>query len=143
MVVVRQSGSTIATSVVSDAQGHYRFPRGRLAVGDYAVSIKAAGFDLDNAAPISIAASQSKIANLQLVKTKKVQKNTMVHELARPGRRQAAGARLHPLPAGLLDPHRRRVREVMPRMSGYPQLGISAQAATLGTPRVRSARPAP
>src|SRR4030081_1099293 len=51
VVTVRQSGSTIATSVVSDAQGRYRFPRGRLAVGDYAVSIKAAGFDLDNAAP--------------------------------------------------------------------------------------------
>src|SRR4051812_24599671 len=70
VVTVRQSGSTIATSVVSDAQGRYRFPRGRLAVGNYAVSIKAAGFDLDNAAPISIAASQSKIADLQLVKTK-------------------------------------------------------------------------
>ena len=68
VATVRQSGSTIATSVVSDAQGHYRFPRGRLAVGDYAVSIKAAGFDLDNAAPISIAASQSKIADLQLAR---------------------------------------------------------------------------
>src|SRR5579863_8602646 len=61
VVTVRQSGSTIAISVVSDAQGRYRFPRGRLAAGDYAVSIKAAGFDLDNAAPIPIAASQSKI----------------------------------------------------------------------------------
>src|SRR5579864_1946733 len=70
VVTVRQSGSTIATSVVSDAQGRYRFPRGRLAAGDYAVSIKAAGFDLDKAAPISIAAMQSKIADLQLVKTK-------------------------------------------------------------------------
>ena len=29
VVTVRQSGSTIATSVVSDAQGRYRFPRSR------------------------------------------------------------------------------------------------------------------
>src|SRR4051812_153520 len=42
VVTVRRSG--IATSVVSDAQGRYRFPRGRLARGDYAISIKAAGF---------------------------------------------------------------------------------------------------
>ena len=70
VVTVRQLGSTIATSVVSDTKGRYRFPRGRLAVGDYAVSIKAAGFDLDNAAPIRVAASQSMIADLQLVKTK-------------------------------------------------------------------------
>src|SRR6185295_3320076 len=69
VVTVRQPGSTIATSVVSDTKGHYGFPRGRLAVGDYTVSIKAAGFDLDNAAPIRIAASQSQIADLQLVKT--------------------------------------------------------------------------
>ena len=70
VVTVRQSGSTIATSVVSDAKGRYRFPRGRLAAGDYAVSIKAAGFDLDKPAPIRVAASQPTIADLQLVKTK-------------------------------------------------------------------------
>src|SRR5581483_122074 len=64
VVTVRQSGSTIATSVVSDAQGRYRFPRGRLAPGDYAVSIKAAGFDLDKPAPIRIAASEQTTADL-------------------------------------------------------------------------------
>src|SRR5437868_5353403 len=68
VVTVRQPGSTIATSVVSDTKGRYHFPSGRLAVGDYAVSIKAAGFDLDNAAPIHVAASQSKIADLHHVK---------------------------------------------------------------------------
>jgi len=70
VITVRQPGSTIATSVVSDAQGRYHFPRGRLAAGDYAVSIKAAGFDLDKAAPIRVAASQPATADLTLVKTK-------------------------------------------------------------------------
>jgi virginiamycin B lyase len=70
VVTVRQAGSPIAVSVVSDAQGRYRFPRARLAAGDYAVSIKAAGFDLDNPAPIRVGASQPATRDLVLVKTK-------------------------------------------------------------------------
>ena len=147
VVTVRQSGSTIATSVVSDAQGHYRFPRGRLAVGDYAVSIKAAGFDLDNAAPISIAASQSKIADLQLVKTKDMaaQLSNTEWYMSWPGRdedKQLARGCTH------CHTYERIARsthtadefmQVIQRMSGYPQLAFPLKPQLL--PAVRSADP--
>lgn len=147
VVTVRQSGSTIATSVVSDAQGHYRFPRGRLAVGDYAVSIKAAGFDLDNAAPISIAASQSKIADLQLVKTKDMaaQLSNTEWYMSWPGRDEdkqlARGCtHCHTFERIARSTHTAdEFMQVIQRMSGYPQLAFPLKPQLL--PAVRSADP--
>jgi len=46
LVGARKAGSTIATWVVSDAQGEYRFPRDRMEAGRYALSVRAAGFEL-------------------------------------------------------------------------------------------------
>ena len=147
VVTVRQSGSTIATSVVSDAQGRYRFPRGRLAVGDYAVSIKAAGFDLDNAAPISIAASQSRIADLQLVKTTDMAaqlSNTKWH-MSWPGldedKRLSRGCtHCHTYERIARSAHTAdEFMQVIQRMSGYPQLTFPLKPQLL--PAVRSADP--
>jgi virginiamycin B lyase len=45
VVSAQRSGSPITISVISDKQGHYRFPRARLAAGDYAVRIRAVGYD--------------------------------------------------------------------------------------------------
>jgi streptogramin lyase len=44
LVGARKSGSTIATWVVTNARGEYRFPRERLEPGTYAVAIRAAGY---------------------------------------------------------------------------------------------------
>src|SRR5579864_1500698 len=41
VVSARQDGSTITVSVVSDANGHFRFPASRLGPGHYAISIRA------------------------------------------------------------------------------------------------------
>ena len=147
VVTVRQSGSTIATSVVSDAQGRYRFPRGRLAVGDYAVSIKAAGFDLDNAAPISIAASQSRIADLRLVKTKDMaaQLSNTEWYMSWPGRdedkRLARGCtHCHTYERIARSTHTAdEFMQVIQRMSSYPQLAFPRKVQLL--PAVRSADP--
>ena len=46
IVGAKKVGSTITTWVVSDAQGQYRFPRDRMEPGEYAVSIRAAGYEL-------------------------------------------------------------------------------------------------
>src|SRR6185436_11261426 len=46
LVGAKMAGSTIATWVVSNAQGQYTFPRERLQPGKYAISIRAAGYDL-------------------------------------------------------------------------------------------------
>src|SRR5579883_3019645 len=49
LVTAKKNGSTIAYTVVSDAQGHYSFPAGKIEGGDYTLRIRATGFDLDGA----------------------------------------------------------------------------------------------
>jgi streptogramin lyase len=46
LVSARRAGSTIATWVVSNAQGEYRFPRERMEPGKYTLRIRAAGYKL-------------------------------------------------------------------------------------------------
>ena len=50
LVSARRNGSTITTTVVTNAQGVYSFPRARLEPGQYNVSIRAVGYVLDAAA---------------------------------------------------------------------------------------------
>ena len=47
VVSAKRDGSTITVSVVTDEAGRYAFPANRLAPGQYAISIRAAGYDLD------------------------------------------------------------------------------------------------
>ena len=47
LVSARRNGSTITTTVVTNAQGVYGFPRARLEPGQYNVSIRAVGYVLD------------------------------------------------------------------------------------------------
>src|SRR5579862_1468444 len=49
LVTAKKAGSTIAYTVVSDAQGHYSFPSSKIDSGEYALRIRAVGFDLDSA----------------------------------------------------------------------------------------------
>jgi virginiamycin B lyase len=46
LVGAKNTGSPIATWVVSNAQGQYTFPRERLQPGKYAISVRAAGYEL-------------------------------------------------------------------------------------------------
>src|SRR5258706_12583326 len=46
LVGAKKTGSTIATWVVSNAQGQYSFPRDRMEPGRYTVSIRAVGYEL-------------------------------------------------------------------------------------------------
>jgi virginiamycin B lyase len=49
LVTAKKNGSTIAYTVVSDATGRYSFPAGKVESGEYALRIRATGFDLDGA----------------------------------------------------------------------------------------------
>jgi len=69
LVSAKKEGSNITVTVVSDKDGRYSFPAGRLTPGQYAMSIRAVGFDLDNAKPVTIAAGQTATADLALRKT--------------------------------------------------------------------------
>ena len=69
LVSAKKEGSAISVTVVSDSQGHYRFPVGRLEPGHYALKIRAGGYDLDHPATVDIAVGKSAQADLTLKKT--------------------------------------------------------------------------
>jgi virginiamycin B lyase len=53
-VVVSAKKGVVTVSVVSDGKGAFRFPAGRLPPGDYAISIRAAGYDLAGPQTVSL-----------------------------------------------------------------------------------------
>ena len=48
LVSAKKTGSTITVTVVTDKDGRYSFPAGRLEPGQYSLRIRAIGYDLDN-----------------------------------------------------------------------------------------------
>jgi virginiamycin B lyase len=47
VVSAKKAGSTVTVSVISDAQGNFSFPSGRLEPGSYTLRVRAAGYELD------------------------------------------------------------------------------------------------
>src|SRR5438105_10517612 len=48
VVSAKKARSSVTVSVMSDAQGRYSFPRNRLASGQYSLSIRAVGYEMDD-----------------------------------------------------------------------------------------------
>jgi len=69
LVSAKKAGSTITITVVSDAQGRYRFPAGKLEPGSYALRIRAVGYDLDGPGAADVAANKTATLDLKLRKT--------------------------------------------------------------------------
>jgi virginiamycin B lyase len=72
VVSAKRDGSTITVSVVTDAEGRYRFPPGRLEAGHHALAIRATGYDLAAAAAVDLDAARPATVDLKLRKTKKL-----------------------------------------------------------------------
>lgn len=70
VVSANRAGATMAVSVMSDAQGRYAFPASRLEPGSYTLRIRAAGYDLEGASTVNVAAGRTAQLDLTLVKTK-------------------------------------------------------------------------
>src|SRR5262245_37971943 len=70
LVSAQAVGSPITTTVVTDEQGRYRFPAGRLVPGRHQIRIRAVGYDLSQPIELEIAADRGATADLKLVKTK-------------------------------------------------------------------------
>ena len=66
VISARKDGATITVSVVSDDKGHFSFPAARLEPGHYAISIRAAGYDLDGPKDATIAAGQDDKVEIKL-----------------------------------------------------------------------------
>jgi virginiamycin B lyase len=69
VVCARRDGATFRISVVSDAQGRFGFPASKLEPGSYRISIRAAGYDLDDTPAAEVAAGRTATADLTLRKT--------------------------------------------------------------------------
>jgi virginiamycin B lyase len=69
LVSAKRTGSNISITVVSDANGTYSFPAGKLEPGEYALRIRAVGYDLDAPAKAAVAAAQPTKLDLKLRKT--------------------------------------------------------------------------
>lgn len=69
LVSAKSAGSSMTITVVSDHQGHYRFPAAKLEPGQYALRIRAAGYDLDGPAAVTVAPGATTTDDLKLKKT--------------------------------------------------------------------------
>jgi len=70
VVSARKDGSTISTSVVTDAQGRFAFPATRLEPGHYSLKARAAGFEVDGTRAADVAAGNAASADIRLKKVK-------------------------------------------------------------------------
>ncbi len=70
LVSAKKAGSTITTTVVSNQEGRYSFPRERMESGRYNLHIRAAGYDLENSEPVEIAAGRTTSLDLKLRPTR-------------------------------------------------------------------------
>ncbi len=69
IVSAKKSGSTITISVVTDKDGNYSFPAGKLEPGQYGIKIRAVGYDLASGDAVQVAAQKSTTQDLKLKKT--------------------------------------------------------------------------
>ena len=68
LVSAKKAGSTMTITVVSDERGQYRFPASKLPAGQYALRIRAAGYDLEGSGPVEVSSGKASTADLKLRK---------------------------------------------------------------------------
>jgi virginiamycin B lyase len=69
LVTAKKAGATVAITVVSNKDGVYSFPASRLEPGQYAIKIRAVGYDLDSKGTADIAGEGTANVDLKLKKT--------------------------------------------------------------------------
>src|SRR5262245_45813273 len=135
LVSAKKTGSTVTTTVVSDAQGRYRFPNARLEPGEYSLRIRAIGYDLDAPVSINVNGQAPAELNLKLRKTEDLAAQlTNAEWLASfPGTDQQKRPLLnclgcHTLERVVRSQHKAEelVAVTLPRMQGYVNQSIPA-----------------
>src|SRR5216683_7056522 len=69
VVVTARAKSIVQVSVTTDAEGRYSFPRNRLEPGEYTLSIRAVGYDIESPAKATVNGKPA-TADIKLKKTK-------------------------------------------------------------------------
>src|SRR5215831_18469199 len=70
VVTARRPGSIVQVSVTTDAEGRYVFPRTHLEPGQYTLSVRAVGYDIDSPAKATVAPGKAASADIKLKRTK-------------------------------------------------------------------------
>jgi len=70
LVSAQRVNTPVTITVVSDAGGRYSFPRNRLDPGQYALRIRATGYDLEDPGPVAVTAAKTASADLKIHRTK-------------------------------------------------------------------------
>jgi streptogramin lyase len=69
-VVVKAKKGIVTVSVVSNDKGEFSFPSNRLGPGEYTLSIKAVGYDLEGPKTVTVAGDKAASVDVKLVPTK-------------------------------------------------------------------------
>src|SRR5215510_13266356 len=69
VVTARRAKSIVQVSVTTDGEGRYSFPRERLEPGEYTLSIRAVGYDIDSPAEVTVN-GKAAAADIKLKKTR-------------------------------------------------------------------------
>jgi streptogramin lyase len=72
LVSAKRTGSTVTVTVASDQYGRFSFPAARLQAGQYAITTRAAGYELDGRPTVDIAADTAANLDLKLRKTRRL-----------------------------------------------------------------------
>jgi len=82
VVTARREGATFDVSVVSDARGTYSFPRTHLTPGDYALRIRAVGYELGPPVTATVVSGKTAKTDLALLKVSDVSRQLTSTEWA-------------------------------------------------------------
>jgi streptogramin lyase len=74
VVSAKKAGSTVTVSVPTDDKGRFSFPAGRLEPGQYGLSIRAIGYDLEGPRSADVAAGKTESIEIKLAPTKNLAK---------------------------------------------------------------------
>jgi virginiamycin B lyase len=128
LVSAQRTGSPITISVVTDAQGRYRFPRTKLGAGDYAIRIRASGYESEKPLAARVRDGDPARLDIRLVKTADLaaQLSNAEWMASVPGTAQEKRALLNCVACHTLERIMRSryssddfINTVLPRMQGY------------------------
>jgi streptogramin lyase len=144
LISAKKAGSTITITVVSDAQGRYRFPSSKLQPGQYAVRIRAVGYDLESARDVTVTSGQTATADLKLVKSRDIASGLSNSEWLQsfPGTEQEKASIRACTHCHTLERVARsrydidKLTDVIERMSTYPQLSFPNMIQKLVAARI-------
>ena len=134
LVSAKRDGTTVTVTVVSDNQGRFSFPAGRLEPGHYSLRVRAVGYDLDASTAVDVAGGKTTTLDLKLRKTEDLASQLSNGEwiASAPGTDQQKNGLLNCLGCHTLE---RIVKsrhsaedfmQVLPRMQGYVNQSIPA-----------------